>query len=147
MSKKVKAVPDGYPTATPYLVIKGASKAIDFYKKAFGAKEVARIPGPNGTVAHADLMIGTSHVMLADPPDKNTTKGAASSTFLYVENVDAFAKKAIGAGAKKTSPVQDMFWGDRYGKLIDPFGHEWQIASHIEDVTPDEMQRRMASFA
>jgi PhnB protein len=146
MSSNVKAVPDGYPTATPYLVIREASRAIDFYKKAFGAREISRMSGPHGSIAHADLIIGTSHLMLADPPDKNA-KGTVSSTFLYVENVDEFAKQAIRAGAKEASPVQDMFWGDRYGKLIDPFGQEWQIASHIEDVTSEEMQRRMASFA
>lgn len=146
MGKKVKAVPDGYSTATPYLVVKGAAKAIDFYKKAFGAQELYRMPGPDGTVAHADLIIGTSHLMLADKSDKgDAVKGAASSVFLYVENVDAIARKAIAAGAKETAPVQDMFWGDRYGKLLDPFGNEWQIATHIEDVSPQEMERRMAA--
>ena len=147
MAKKVKAVPDGYPTATPYLVIKGAARAIEFYKKAFGAQELYRMPGAGGTVAHADLILGTSHLMLADPPLKGESKGISASIFLYVENVDDFARKAIRAGAKESAPVQDMFWGDRYGKLIDPYGIEWQIASHVEDVSPEEMQKRMASFA
>jgi PhnB protein len=145
MAKKVKAVPDGYTTATPYLVVKGAAKAIDFYKKAFGAQELFRMDGPNGTIGHADLIIGTSHLMLADKPEKGDVKGASSSVFLYVEDVDDVVRKAIRAGAKETAPVQDMFWGDRYGKIVDPFGQEWQIGTHIEDVSPDEMQKRIAA--
>ncbi len=145
MKKKAQAVPDTYHTATPYLAVKGAAKAIDFYKAAFGAQELFRMDGPNGTIGHADLIIGNSHVMLADVPEKGDTKGGSSSTFLYVENVDEAFQKAIRAGAKETMPLQDMFWGDRYGKVTDPFGHEWQLATHIEDVTPEEMQRRLAS--
>ena len=145
MKQKVKAVPDGYPTATPYLLVKGAAKAIDFYKAAFGAEELYRMPGPNGTIAHADLVVGSSHIMLADHPGIGDAKGAAGSVFLYVDGVDDIFRKAIRAGAKESMAVQDMFWGDRYGKVIDPFGHEWQLATHIEDVEPEEMQRRIAA--
>jgi PhnB protein len=143
--KKVKPVPEGYSTVTPYLVVKGAAKAIDFYKSAFGAKEVLRMDGPGGSIAHADLVIGTSHVMLADKPEKGEAKGTSASIFLYVENVDDLFRKALRAGAKETAAVKDMFWGDRYGKITDPFGQEWQIATHIEDVSPAEMEKRMAA--
>lgn len=147
MKPKVKAVPDGYETATPYLVVKGAAKAIDFYKAAFGAQEFVRLDGPDGRIAHADLLIGTSHLMLADIPAKGDVKGTSSSVFLYVENVDDVFRKAIRAGASESAPVKDMFWGDRYGRITDPFGHEWQIATHVEDVSPAEMKERMVAAA
>lgn len=137
---------DKYPTVTPYLVIQGAAQAIDFYEKAFGAKETLRMDTPDGRVAHADIVIGDSHVMLADAPPNGPAHGAASSTFLYVDDVDALFQRALRAGATETASVQDMFWGDRYGRLADPFGHEWQIATHKEDVSPDEMKRRMAAL-
>ena len=143
----VKAVPDGYQTATPYLVVKDAAKAIDFYRKAFGARELYRMEGPDGSIAHADLIIGTSHILLSDPIDGTSEQGRSSSTLLYVEDVDGVYARAVAAGARATAPVEDQFWGDRYGKVVDPFGQEWQIATHIEDVSPDEMKRRLAAFA
>jgi len=146
MSQKVKPVPDSYHTAAPYLTVKGAAKAIDFYKNAFGAQEAYRIGLPDGSIAHADIVIGNSHVMLADARPDAGVQGASSSTFLYVDDVDATYQQAVRAGAKATQPVQDMFWGDRYGRLVDPFGQEWQIASHKEDVSEDEMKRRMAAM-
>lgn len=146
MKKKVNAVPDGYHTATPYLVVKGAAKAIDFYRAAFGAKELFRMNGPGGTIAHADLLIGTSHLMLGDQPQKGGPIGTSASVFLYVEDVDELVRSAVRAGAKITAPVEDMFWGDRYGKVVDPFGHEWQIATHVEDVSPAEMEKRLAAM-
>ena len=145
MSNNVNPVPEGYQTATPYLVVNGAANAIEFYKSAFGAEEAYRIDGPGGRIAHADIVIGTSHVMLADPQNGDA-KGASSSTFLYVDDVDALFNRAVSAGAKEVQAVQDMFWGDRYGRLIDPFGQEWQIATHKEDVSGEEMKRRMAAL-
>ena len=103
--------------------------------------------GPNGRIGHADLIIGTSHLMLADKPENGDAKGTSASVFLYVENVDDVVRKAIRAGAKETAAVKNMFWGDRYGKIVDPFGHEWQIGTHVEDVSPEEMQKRMAALA
>lgn len=151
MKTKVKPVPDGYHTATPYLTIRGTAAAIDFYKRAFGAKELFRMPGQDGKIMHAEITIGDSHVMLADESVSSETqapqalKGTASSIFLYLEDVDAVFKQAIKAGAKETMPLQNMFWGDRFGKLTDPYGHKWMLASHIEDVSPAEMQKRMAA--
>src|SRR5205823_1445104 len=120
MKNNVKPVPEGYQTASPYLVVNGAAKAIDFYKKAFGAQEIMRMDGPNGTIAHADLLVGNSHVMLADPMAADAV-GMSASVFLYVDKVDDLFRQAVKAGAKETAPLQDMFWGDRYGKLRDPF--------------------------
>ena len=153
MKNKVKAVPDGYQTVTPYLTIRGAASAIDFYKRAFGATELFRMPGPDGKIMHAEITIGSSRVMLADESAATGTQspvalnGTACGIFLYVENVDATFKQAIKAGSKETQPVQDMFWGDRFGKLSDPFGHKWMLATHIEDVTPEEMEKRTAALA
>ena len=146
--KKVQAVPAGYYTATPYLVCRRAAAAIDFYKKAFGAKEVLRMPGPDGTVAHAEIQIGDSRIMLGEESlemgakSPETLGGSAQSVLLYVKNVDAFADRAVAAGATVVMPLQDMFWGDRYGKIKDPFGHEWSVATHKEDLTPKEMAKR-----
>jgi uncharacterized glyoxalase superfamily protein PhnB len=146
--KKVQPIPAGFHTVTPYLVCRGAAGAIDFYKRAFGAKEKVRMPGPDGKVAHAEIQIGDSRVMLGDEWPEMGAKspemlgGSAGGVFLYVKNVDAFANKAIAAGATVVMPVQDMFWGDRYGKLKDPFGHEWSVATHKEDLTPKEMAKR-----
>jgi len=153
MSNKVKPVPDGYHTATPYLTIRGAAAAIDFYKRAFGAKELFRMPSPDGKIMHAEITIGDSHIMLADESDAaetkapQTLKGSTAGIFLYLKDVDTAFKQALTAGAKETMPVQNMFWGDRFGKLTDPFGHRWMLASHIEDVSPAEMEERMAGAA
>ena len=152
MKNKVKAVPDGYHTATPYLTLRGAASAIDFYKRAFGATEIFRMPGPDGKIMHAEIQIGSSRLMLADESAAAGTQspvalnGTACGIFLYVENVDATFKQAIKAGGKETQAVQDMFWGDRFGKLTDPFGHRWMLATHIEDVNPEEMEKRTAAL-
>jgi PhnB protein len=149
-TKKVSPIPAGYHTATPYLVCRGAADAILFYKRAFGAKERMRMPGPDGRVMHAEIQIGDSVVMLGDempemgavaPPSLG---GTATGVFLYVTNVDKVFAQAVGAGATAEMPPADMFWGDRYCKLVDPFGHRWSIATHIEDLTPKEMARRGA---
>lgn len=153
MSKKVKPVPEGYHTATPYLVVRGAAKAIEFYTQAFGATELLRMPGPDGRIAHAELKIGDSVIMLTDESPEMGSKspqtlgGTAGSVFLYLDDVDTTFKRATAAGAKELSAPQDMFWGDRFGKLIDPFGHEWGVATHVEDVTEEEMGKRMAAFS
>jgi PhnB protein len=152
MAKKVKAIPDGYRTLTPYLVVKGADKAIEFYKKAFGAEEICRMPGPDGkSVMHAELRIGDSMLMLSDEFPQGgsvspaTLKGTTSAIHVYVNDVDSIFNRAVSAGAKAAMPLQDMFWGDRFGKLTDPFGHSWSLATHKEDVSPEEMQKRAAA--
>jgi PhnB protein len=151
MSSKVKPIPEGYSSITPYLVIKGAAAAIDFYKKAFGATEIMRMPQPDGRVGHAELRIGDSVVMLADefPEMDNigpkTLGGTPVSLLLYVENADTTFERAVSLGSKVIKPLQNQFYGDRSGFLEDPFGHRWGIATHIEDVSPEEMQRRMTS--
>ena len=153
MAGKVKPIPEGYHTVTPYLIVRGAAKAIDFYKKAFGAEERFRMAGPGGRLMHAEMQIGDSVVMLGDEwpemgaKSPQTLGGAGASVMLYVADVDASFKKATAAGAKPKQPPTDMFWGDRFGKLTDPFGHEWAMATHIEDVAPDEMERRGKKFA
>ena len=144
-----KAIPDGYYTVTPHLVVKDAGGAIEFYKKAFGAEEVFRMPGPGGKVMHAELKIGNSHVMINDEMPSFGALGPQSiggtpvTLHLYVNDVDSTFKRAISAGAKEEMAVADMFWGDRYGKLVDPFGHKWSVATHKEDVSPEECARRM----
>jgi PhnB protein len=151
--KNVKPVPDGYPALTPYLTVKGASRAMDFYARVFGAQERYHLPGPDGRIAHAEMQIGSSVLMLADEcPERGAhapSAGAKSSAsvFAYVDDVDAVFAKATAAGAKTLAAPADMFWGDRYGKLVDPFGHEWALATHVEDVAPEEMQRRMSALA
>jgi PhnB protein len=148
-SQKVKPIPEGYHTATPYLIIKGAAKAIDFYKKAFGAEEIMRFD-MGGQIGHAEIKIGDSVIMLADEHPAMGYKsplsynGTPVSIALYVEDVDAWAKKVIAAGAKVTRPVQDQFYGDRSGTFTDPFGHVWTISTHKEDLSPEEMEKRMA---
>ncbi|APW62098.1 VOC family protein [Paludisphaera borealis] len=150
----VKAIPDGYHAITPHLVIKGASEAIEFYKKAFGAEEISRMPfpSPDGQVkiGHAELQIGDSKLFLADEfPDYGATgpNGHSPVTIhLYVTDADATYNKAVEAGATATMPPVDAFWGDRYGKLVDPFGHHWSISTHKEDPTPEQMQERMAAM-
>lgn len=152
MAGKVKAVPEGYSTVTPHLVCKGAAKAIEFYTKAFGAVERFRMPGPGGIVMHAEIQIGDSIVMLADEfPEQGARSplsigGTPVVLLIYTENVDAAFKRATDAGATAILPPTDMFWGDRYSKLADPFGHQWSIATHVEDVAPEEMMKRMAAM-
>jgi PhnB protein len=147
---KVKPVPDGYGSVTPYLTIANAAAAIDFYKSAFGATERMRMAGPDGRIGHAELAIGTSVIMLSDEfPEMNCRGprllgGSPVALHVYVEDVDAVAKRAEAAGARITRPVADQFYGDRLGSLEDPFGHVWHIATHVEDVPPDEMERRSA---
>ncbi|MCH7760642.1 VOC family protein [candidate division TA06 bacterium] len=148
----VKPIPDGYNTVTPYLIVKDAASAIDFYQKAFGAKELMRMAGPSGKVGHAEIKIGDSPIMLADESPEMGTRGPQSlggspvSILLYVENVDELFTRAIAAGAKALKPVQDQFYGDRSGTLTDPFGHVWTIATHKEDIPPEEMAKRAEAF-
>jgi len=141
----VKPIPDEYSTITPYLYFDGAAKAIDWYKQAFGAEERGRIPGPNGTVGHAEIAIGDSVIMMADMPDQSPARlGRVTASFvLYVEDVDSAFKKAVGAGAKELQPVEDKFYGDRMGTLADPFGHQWMLSQRTEELTHEEIARRM----
>lgn len=150
MADKVNPIPKGYHTVTPDMVIKGASEAIEFYKKVFGAKERSRMMSPDGHfVLHAELEIGNSVVMLADETPKSagkspeSLKGTAVTLHLYVRDVDATFKRALEAGAKEVMAIENTFWGDRFGVIADPFGHMWSIATHIEDVPTDEMMKRM----
>jgi len=149
----VKPIPEGYHAVTPYLIIKGATAAIDYYKKVFGATERMRMDGPGGTIGHAELVIGDSTVMLADEhPDMGfrspkTLGGSPVSLVLYLEDVDTVFKRAVDAGAKSLRPVENQFYGDRMGTLEDPFGHVWSVATHVEDVPPEEMQRRAEEAA
>jgi PhnB protein len=143
-----KPIPDGYHTVTPYLAVEDAAEAIDYYKKVFGAKESVRMDAPGGKIGHAELEIGDSRVMLADPFPQASTHppnelgGASASIFMYVDDVDAVVKKAVDAGAVVKMEVADQFWGDRFGTIADPFGHVWSIATHVEDVSPQEMAER-----
>ncbi len=153
MKSKVKPIPDTYHTATPYLTVRGADEAIDFYRRAFGAKELFRMPGPNGKIVHAEILIGDSHIMLSDESAACgsqapvTLNGTPVGIFLYVGDVDTTFKQAVNAGAKETLAPQDMFWGDRFGRLTDPFGHKWMVATHVEDVSPAEIEERMTAAA
>jgi len=146
-----KPIPDGYHTATPYLIIGGAVDAIEFYKKAFGATELFRFPTPDGKIGHAEIKIGDSVIMLADEhPEINARSprslgGSPVSIHLYVADVDAVTDLAIAAGATVLRPVKDQFYGDRSGTVADPFGHIWHIATHKEDLTPDELHKRVAA--
>jgi PhnB protein len=150
---KVKPVPEGYHSATPYLIVDGAAKALDFYKRVFGAIERMRMPSPGGKVGHAEITIGDSVIMLADEHPEMGARapkafgGSPVSLVLYVENVDTTVKNAVGAGAKLLRPIEDKFYGDRTGTIEDPFGHHWHVSTHVEDVPPDEMQRRAAAMA
>ncbi|AMG39742.1 VOC family protein [Achromobacter xylosoxidans] len=147
-----KAIPDGMHTLTPHIVCEGASDAIAFYRKAFNAEELTRLPAPGGKVMHAAIRIGDSVVMLMDDfPEwgslgPKALKGSPVTLHLYVQDVDAAIKQAVAAGAQVTMPAADMFWGDRYGQVVDPFGHRWSIATHREDLTPEEIQRNMAQM-
>jgi uncharacterized glyoxalase superfamily protein PhnB len=150
MATPGKPIPDGYHTITPHVCVNSAAKAIEFYKQAFGAEELFRMPGPGGKVMHAEIMIGDCHLMLNDEfPEMGTLgpqEGSPSPVVLhlYVNDVDASMAKAEKAGAKVTMPASDMFWGDRYGQLQDPFGHRWSIATHKEDLSPEEIGERAA---
>ena len=145
----VKTTPDGYHSVTPYLIVKGAAKALDFYARAFGAKEKFRLP-MGERIGHAEILIGDSHVMLADEMDDHRSPqsygGTPVSLMIYTDDVDAMFKRAIAAGAKQVRPVENQFYGDRTGVLEDPFGHVWSIATHVEDVSDAEIRRRMAAM-
>jgi PhnB protein len=149
----VKRIPDGYPRVTPYLYIDGAAEAIDFYVKVFGAEERMRMGGPDGKIGHAELQIGESLIMLADEhPEMNVrgpkaVGGTSVAISLYVEDVDAVFEAAVEAGAKELRPLENQFYGDRSGTFEDPFGHHWSVATHVEDVPPDEMEKRAAAMA
>jgi PhnB protein len=152
MTGKVNPIPVGYEGATPYLIIKDAARALEFYKKAFGATEIMRIPTPEGKVGHAEIKIGAAIVMLADEfPDMNCKSpqsfgGTPVSIMVYVKDVDRFVKQAISGGGKVLRPVENKFYGDRAGSLEDPFGHQWHFATHVEDVPPDELPKRAEAF-
>jgi PhnB protein len=141
-------IPEGYQGAMPYLAVDDAKEAIKYYEKAFGAKERTRMEAPDGSIGHAELEIGGAVVMLSDPFPQGTTRspkelgGTSVSVMIYVEDVDAFVKKAVDEGATVTMEVSDQFWGDRFGSIQDPFGHQWSIATHVEDVPPEEMAER-----
>jgi PhnB protein len=152
----VKAIPSGYSSVTPYLIVEGATEAIEFYKQVFSATERMRLTVPGGKIAHAEIQIGDSVVMLADQPadptdarlkNPNAVNGTAISIHLYIEDVDLVMEKAIKAGAKQIRPVANQFYGDRSGLLTDPFGHVWNVATHLEDLSPEEMEKRMAELS
>jgi uncharacterized glyoxalase superfamily protein PhnB len=155
MKSRVKPVPTGYHTLTPHLVVKGASQAIDFYKKAFGAEEISRVLGPGGKeLIHAELKIGDSKLFLVDEILEMDCRGPQNiggtpvTIHMFVEDVDTSFNKALAAGAQVRMPLADMFWGDRYGVLVDPFGHLWSMATHKEDLTPEEIGKRsQAAFS
>jgi len=152
MNAKVNYIPAGYHTVTPYLIVNGVARAIDFYKQAFGATEVVRIAGPGGKIGHAEIKIGDSRIMLADEfPEMDargpqTIGGTPVGLMLYFEDADAVTARAISAGAKVLRPVQDQFYGDRSGTIADPFGHKWTIGTHKEDVSPEDIQKRAAAM-
>jgi PhnB protein len=149
----VNPIPEGYPRVTPYLIVDGASAAIDFYTSVLGATESMRMDAPGGKVGHAEIQIGDSVVMLADESPEMNARGPKSfggspvSLMVYVEDVDAVFARALEAGAKELRPVENQFYGDRLGAFEDPFGHEWNVASHVEDVSPEEMSKRAAEAA
>jgi PhnB protein len=152
MTPKVNPIPQGYHTVTPNLTVRDVDQALEFYRAAFGADETVRMPGPDGKTMHAELRIKDSVLMLSpEMPDfgsksPQTLGGTPTSFYVYVENVDAAWKRAVDAGAKPTMPLQDMFWGDRTGRLEDPFGHAWSLAQHIGDPTPEEIERGQEEF-
>jgi len=152
MAVSVKPIPEGYRSITPYLVVKGAARAIDFYKQAFGATEILRFPGANNMIMHAELRIGDSVIMLADEMPNGPYRspdafgGSPVSLMIYIENVDDVFNRALSLGSRQIREVEDQFYGDRSGNLIDPFGHVWTVATHVEDVSPEEMQRRYTAL-
>ncbi len=149
MARRVKPIPQGHHSVTPYLIVGDAASALEFYRKAFGASELVRVPGPQGRIGHAEIKIGDSVIMLADEyPEMDARSpqsfgGSPVSIHLYVEDVDDMAERAIGAGATVVRPVKDQFYGDRSGTVADPFGHVWHIATHKEDLTPAELHKRV----
>ena len=148
----VKAIPDGYHSITPHIVVKGAADAMTFYAKAFGAEELTRMPGPGGLIMHAEMRIGDSVVMFSDEMEGGgssplTLGGSHGTLMLYTADVDAALQRAVDAGAVVETPVMDMFWGDRYGRVKDPFGYIWALATHVEDVSPEEVGRRAEAWA
>jgi PhnB protein len=151
MSQHVKAVPEGYHSVTPYLIVDGAARALEFYRKVFGATEKMRMPGPGGKVGHAEITIGDSMIMLADEHPEMGARGPRAfggspiAVMVYVADVDAVVAAATAAGARVVRPVEDQFYGDRMGTIEDPFGHQWHVATHKEDVPPEEMARRAAA--
>lgn len=151
MGSDVKPIPEGYHSVTPYLIVKGAANAIEFYKQAFGATETLRMPQPDGRIGHAELRIGDSTIMLADEfPERNirgpeSLGGTPVMLHLYIDDVDTVAKRAVAAGAKEIRPVQNQFYGDRSGMFADPFGHQWNISTHVEDLSPEEIGKRAAA--
>jgi PhnB protein len=152
MSNPVRPIPEGYHSITPAITCKNASKAIDFYKNALGASEIMRMQGPGGMVTHAELRIGDSVIFVSDefPGMAVAPSGsgpASSYLFLYTDNVDTVFNRAVSAGCHVDMPLDNMFWGDRYGKVTDPFGHHWGLAQHVEDVAPEEMKRRSAEWS
>ena len=151
MATNVKPIPDGYHSVTPYLIIKGAATAIDYYKNVFGATELFRMAGPDGKVGHAEVKIGDSPIMLAEEHPElghvgpQTLGGTPVGIMIYVDDVDTMFNAAIAAGGQQVKPVEDQFYGDRSGTLKDPFGHMWTVATHVEDVAPEEMEKRAAA--
>jgi len=151
MAKAARKIPEGHNTVSPYLIVNGAAKALDFYKRAFGAVEMFRLEAPGGTIGHAEIRIGDTIVMLADEhPDHDAYapthyKGSPVSLHVYTEDVDTVAARATAAGATVKRPVEDMFYGDRSGTFLDPFGHTWHVSTHVEDLTPEEIGRRAAA--
>jgi PhnB protein len=149
----VKPVPEGYHSVTPYLIVDGAAKAIEFYKTAFGAVELMRMPGPGGKIGHAEIKIGNSPIMMADEHPEIGARGPQSfggspmMLMVYLDDVDAVVQRAVAAGATLVRPLENKFYGDRSGTLKDPFGHQWEIATHVEDVPPEEMERRSKEWA
>ncbi|HZS08672.1 MAG TPA: VOC family protein [Blastocatellia bacterium] len=152
MTSKVKNIPEGFHTVTPYLSVNDGARAIEFYKQAFGATELVRMDAPGGKIGHAEIRIGDSIIMLADEcPEMDSRSpqslgGSPVTIHLYVDDVDSFASQAVAAGAKVVRPVEDQFYGDRAGRLVDPFGHSWYVATHKEDVLPEELKKRAAAL-
>src|SRR5690348_9589624 len=153
MTASTKPIPQGFHTVTPSLVVRGAAKAIDFYKKALGAEELVRMPSPDGSIMHAELKIGNSIIFISDemqmpgaPKSPQTLGGVSGTLNIYVPDVDQTFKQAVAAGGKEAMPVADQFWGDRYGSFVDPFGHVWGVGTHKEELTPQEMQQRAQEF-
>jgi PhnB protein len=148
----VQPIPEGYESISPSLAVDNATEAIEFYKKAFGATEKLRMDGPGGTIAHAELEIGNSILMLSDPFPQSDVRppkeigGTTVNIFMYVDDVDAAVQQAVDAGATITMPVDNRFWGDRFGTITDPYGHSWGLATHVEDVSPEEMEKRGQEF-
>lgn len=153
MPTQVNPIPKGFRSVTPYLTLNDTARALDFYKRAFGAEVLVRMDGPGGKIGHAEIKIGDSIIMLGDEMPGSGARspqslgGTTSGVMLYVEDADAVFNRAVAAGAQVEAPLSDMFWGDRYGKLKDPFGHSWSVATHKEDVAPAEMSKRMQEYA